>query len=210
MYGTRVSLGSAAVAVTVALVLGVPTGLLAGYIGGRVDGFLMRIIDTLLAFPTIVLAIGVTAMLGVGMTNAMIAVGIVLSPSIARVMRAQTLVVRGRLYIDSAHTFGGGNLWIIVRHVLPNAVQPVIVMAAHMVGVALLVEASLSFLGLGTPPPNPSWGGMLREASRFLDGLAIQIVAPGAAIALTLLAINVVGDWLRDALDPRGRVKRVG
>lgn len=208
MYGTRISLGSAAVAVSVAIALGVPAGLLAGYLGGRVDGVIMRLVDTLLAFPTIVLAIGVTAMLGVGMTNAMIAVGIVLSPAFARVMRAQTLVVRGRLYVDSARTFGGGNLWIVRRHILPNAIQPVIVLAAHMLGVALLVEASLSFLGLGTPPPNPSWGGMLREASRFLDGLAVQIVAPGVAIAITLLAINVVGDGLRDALDPRGRVKR--
>ncbi|MAT04404.1 MAG: diguanylate cyclase [Acidimicrobiaceae bacterium] len=209
MYGARVSLGSAAVAVTVGMSLGVPAGLLAGYFGGRTDGIIMRLVDTLLAFPTIVLAIGVTAMLGVGMTNAMVAVGIVLSPAFARVMRAQTLVVKNRLYVDSARTFSGGSFWIVRRHILPNAVQPVIVLAAHMLGVALLVEASLSFLGLGTPPPNPSWGGMLREASRFLDGLAIQIVAPGLAIAVTLLAINVVGDGLRDALDPRGRVKRL-
>lgn len=205
LYGARVSLGSSLVAVTVATGLGVPAGLLAGYLGGRTDRMVMRLVDTLLAFPTIVLAIGVTAMLGVGMTNAMVAVGIVLAPAFARLTRAQTLVVRNRLYVDAARTFGAGPLWIIRRHVVPNAIQPVIVLGAHMLGVALLVEASLSFLGLGTPPPQPSWGSMLRDASRFLDGLAVQIVAPGLAIAFTLLAINVVGDWLRDVLDPRNR-----
>lgn len=209
MYGARISLGSAVVAVTVATLLGLPTGLLAGYVGGRLDDALMRVIDTLLAFPTIVLAIGVTAMLGVGMTNAMIAVGVVLAPAFARVMRAQTLVVRNRLYVDSAATFGASRRWIVGRHIVPNAIQPVIVLAAHMLGVALLVEASLSFLGLGTPPPHPSWGSMLRDAARTLDGLAVQIVAPGMAIALTLLSINVIGDDLRDALDPRGAAKNV-
>lgn len=203
IYGARVSLGSAVMAAVVAAGIGVPAGLLAGYLGGRVDAIVMRLVDTLLAFPTIVLAIGVTAMLGVGMANAMVAVGIVLSPAFARMMRAQTLVVRNRLYVDAARTFGAGTPWIVVRHIVPNAIQPIIVLMAHMLGVALLVEASLSFLGLGTPPPQPSWGSMLREASRFLDGLAVQIVAPGLAIALTLLAINILGDWIRDILDPR-------
>ncbi|MGY6499906.1 MAG: ABC transporter permease [Acidimicrobiales bacterium] len=203
IYGARVSLGSAFAAALVATGIGVPAGLLAGFVGGRVDSVVMRLVDTLLAFPTIVLAIGVTAMLGVGMGNAMVAVGIVLSPAFARLMRAQTLVVRNRLYVDAARTFGARAHWLVMRHVVPNAIQPVIVLTAHMLGVALLVEASLSFLGLGTPPPQPSWGSMLRDASRHLDGLAVQIVAPGVAIAATLLAINTVGDWLRDVLDPR-------
>lgn len=209
MYGARVSLGSATVAVGVAVLLGLPAGLLAGYVGGWVDNVVMRLVDTLLAFPTIVLAIGVTAMLGVGMTNAMVAVGIVLAPAFARVMRAQTLVVRNRLYVDSSRTFGASRRWVVVRHVVPNAIQPVIVLGAHMLGVALLVEASLSFLGLGTPPPLPSWGSMLRDATRSLDGLAVQIVSPGLAIASTLLAINTIGDDLRDRLDPRGTTKNL-
>lgn len=203
LYGARVSLGSALVAAGVAMVLGIPAGLMSGFLGGWVDAAVMRMVDTLLSFPTIVLAIGVTATLGTGMTNAMIAVGIVLAPAFARLTRAQVLVVKNRLYVDAARTFGGRTTWLIGRHVVPNAIQPVIVLTAHMLGVALLVEASLSFLGLGTPPPQPSWGGMLREASRFLDGLAVQIVAPGLAIASTLLAINVLGDWMRDVLDPR-------
>lgn len=204
IFGARVSLGSAAVAVGVASVLGLPAGLLAGYVGGRLDSVIMRVVDILLAFPTIVLAIGVTAMLGVGMTNAMIAVGVVLAPSFARVMRAQTLVVKNRLYVDSARTFGASRVWVVSRHIVPNAIQPVLVLGAHMLGVALLVEASLSFLGLGTPAPLPSWGSMLQDATRSeLRGFAVQIVSPGLAIAITLLSINTIGDVLRDKLDPR-------
>ncbi len=203
LYGAQVSLGSAVVAVAVAVGIGVPVGLVSGFVGRRVDAVVMRVLDTLLAFPTILLAITITAVLGTGLLTAMVAVGIALMPSFARMMRAQVLVVRDRLYVDAARTFGLPGWWIVARHVVPNSIQPVIVLTAHMLGAALLVEASLSFLGLGTPPPQPSWGGMLREASRFLDGLAPQIIVPGLAIALTLLAINVVGDWLRDLLDPR-------
>jgi peptide/nickel transport system permease protein len=203
LHGAQVSLGSAVVAVVVAVGLGVPIGLASGFVGRRLDAVVMRVLDTFLAFPTILLAITITAVLGTGLLTAMVAVGIALMPSFARMMRAQVLVVRERLYVDAARTFGLPGWWMVARHIVPNSIQPVIVLAAHMLGAALLVEASLSFLGLGTPPPRPSWGGMLREASRFLDGLAVQIIAPGLAIAITLLAINVLGDWLRDLLDPR-------
>lgn len=205
MYGARTSLLSSVVAVSVGMALGLPLGLLAGYFGGLTDSAVTRVLDTLLAFPTIVLAIAVTATLGTGMTNAMIAVGIVIAPSFGRMIRAQVLVVRERLYVESAVMMGLSRRWIVGRHVLPNSIQPVIVLCAHMLGVALLVEASLSFLGLGTPPPTPSWGGMLRDASRVVDGIAVQTVAPGVVIALSLLAFNIIGDWLRDLLDPRAR-----
>jgi peptide/nickel transport system permease protein len=203
LYGARLSLGSAAVAVVVASGAGVPLGLMAGFFAGWFDRVTVRLMDTLIAFPGVLLAIAITAALGTGMVTAMIAVGIVLSPGFVRITRAQVLVVRNRLYVDAARTFGLSNRWIIARHVIPNAIQPVIVLTAHMLGAALLIEAGLSFLGLGTPPPYPSWGGMLRDASRQLDGLAVQLVAPGLAIALTLLAFNTVGDGIRDLLDPR-------
>jgi peptide/nickel transport system permease protein len=203
MHGARVSLMSSLVAVSVGLAVGLPLGIVAGYLGGVTDSVLTRILDTLLAFPTIVLAIAVTATLGTGMTNAMVAVGIVIAPSFGRMIRAQVMVVRRRLYVESAVMMGLSRWWILRRHLLPNAIQPIIVLCAHMLGVALLVEASLSFLGLGTPPPTPSWGGMLRDASRVVDGVAVQTVLPGLAIALSLLSFNTLGDWLRDLLDPR-------
>jgi peptide/nickel transport system permease protein len=203
LYGAQVSLGSSLVAVAVAAGIGIPIGLASGFVGRWRDSVVMRILDTFLAFPTILLAITVTAVLGTGLLTAMVAVGIALMPSFARMMRAQVLVVRDRLYVDAARTFGLPGWWVVGRHVVPNSIQPVIVLTAHMLGAALLVEASLSFLGLGTPAPRPSWGSMLRDASRFLDGVAVQIIVPGLAIALTLLAVNVAGDWLRDLLDPR-------
>ena len=203
LYGGRVSMESMLIAVAVGAGFGVPAGLISGFVGRWVDAVTMRIADTLLAFPTLVLAIAVTAALGRGTVRVMVAVGIVIAPSFARMMRAQVLVVKNRLYVDAAKSFGMSRLWIIARHVAPNAIQPVLVLTAHMLGVVLLVEASLSFLGLGTPPPYPSWGGMLREATRNSGGLAIQIIAPGLVIASTLLAVNLVGDRLRDALDPR-------
>jgi peptide/nickel transport system permease protein len=203
LYGARISLGSAAVAVAVAAGIGIPLGLLSGYFARWFDEITVRLMDTLIAFPGILLAIAITAALGTGTYTAMIAVGVVLSPAFVRLTRAQVFVVRNRLYVDAARTFGLSNRWIITRHVIPNAIQPVIVLTAHMLGAALLIEAGLSFLGLGTPPPHPSWGGMLQDASRYLDGVAVQLIAPGLAIALTLLAFNIVGDAMRDLLDPR-------
>ena len=208
LYGARVSLVSCFVAVPVGLLIGLPLGIVAGYSGGWIDSAITRLLDTLLAFPTIVLAIAVTATLGTGMTNAMVAVGIVISPSFGRMIRAQVIVVKDRLYVQSAVMMGMTRRWILFRHILPNAIQSTIVLGAHMLGVALLVEASLSFLGLGTPPPTPSWGGMLRDASRVLDGFGVQTLGPGIAIALTLLAFNTLGDYLRDLLDPKLIVRR--
>ncbi|MCU1504710.1 MAG: binding-protein-dependent transport system inner rane component [Ilumatobacteraceae bacterium] len=214
VYGARVSLEASGIAVGVALVIGVPIGLVAGYVGGWLDTILMRIVDTLLAFPAIVLAVGITAALGPGLVNAMVAVGVVFSPSIARISRAQVLSTKERLYVDAAVGFGSPSSRTIVRHIVPNAIQPVIVQATFLLGLALLAEASLSFLGLGVQPPTSSWGIMLRRASQFLTRAPNAIYAPGLAIGLTVLSFNVLGDSLRDALDPvagtRRRLRRFG
>jgi peptide/nickel transport system permease protein len=211
LFGARVSLLASFIATAVGLVIGVPIGLLAGYAGGWTDNVLMRIVDTLLAFPGIVLAIAVIAALGPGLVNAMIAVGILFSPSFARLIRGQVLTVKGRLYVDAARTFGSPPWRTIVRHVVPNSIQPVVVQAAFFMAVALLAEAALSFLGLGVQPPTASWGGMLRGAARFIDGAGLQVYPPGLAIALTVLAFNLLGDALRDSFDPvASSIRRLG
>lgn len=202
IHGAPASLFASFLAVGVATAIGVPVGLLAGFIGGWVDDAISRVIDTLLSFPGIVLAIGVTGALGIGLTNAMLAVGIVFAPGLARLMRAQTLVVKQELYVDASRCFGA-SLWrILLRHVTPNAIQPVIVQVTLLLAVALLAEASLSFLALGVQPPQPSWGGMLARAYNYMELAPEQMYAPGIAILLTALAFNTLGEALRQALDP--------
>lgn len=203
IYGGRVSIEAMLVAVAVGAGIGIPIGVISGYAGGWVDTVIMRIADTLLAFPTLVLAIGVAAALGSSTAMVMIGVGIVLSPSFCRMARIQTRVVKSRLYVDAARSFGKSPLSIVVRHIAPNGFQPLLVQLAHMFGVVLMVEASLSFLGLGAPPPNPSWGSMLKDATTYSPGLTMQVIAPGLAIAIVMLAINIIGDAARDGLDPR-------
>lgn len=209
LYGARVSMFGAFLAVTVSLILGVPVGLVAGYLGGIVDNTLMRIVDSILGFPAIVLAIGIVAALGPGLTNAMVAVGVTFSPSVARLMRGQVLATKNHLYVDAAEQYGSPSWRTITRHILPNAVQPVIVQAALLLAVAFLAEAALSFLGLGAQPPTPSWGGMLSRSSQYLQvSPAVQLYTPGLAIALTVMAINALGDSLRDNLDPVAGTER--
>lgn len=205
LFGAPVSLYGSILAVAIGLALGLPVGLCAGYFGGKVDLVISRIIDTLLSFPGIVLAVGVTGALGIGMVHSMIAVGIVFSPEIARLSRSQTLVLRGELYVDAARGFGAGATRILIRHILPNAIQPVIVQVALLLAVALLVEASLSFLGLGAQPPSPSWGAMLASAYGHMEAAPEQMYPPGIAILLTALAFNALGDSFRTALDPKRR-----
>ena len=202
MYGAPITLYASFLAVIVGCVLGIPVGLLAGYLGGRIDDAISRALDALLSFPAIVLAIGVTGALGVGLTNGMIAVGIVFSPQLARLMRAQTLVVKQELYVDAARCFGASLPRIILKHVMPNAIQPVIVQVTLLLAVALLSEASLSFLGLGVQPPQPSWGAMLARAYNYMEIAPEQMYAPGLAILFTSLAFNTLGEALRVALDP--------
>ncbi len=205
IHGAPSTLFASFLAVSVATVIGVPVGLLAGFMGGWVDDVISRVIDTLLSFPGIVLAIGVTGALGIGLTNAMIAVGIVFSPGLARLMRAQTLVVKQELYVDASRCFGASLSRILLKHVAPNAIQPVIVQVTLLLAVALLAEASLSFLGLGVQPPLPSWGGMLARAYNYMEIAPEQMYAPGIAILLTALAFNTLGEALRQALDPTRR-----
>src|SRR5690606_29806483 len=185
VYGAPMSLYASMVAVGVGLALGLPTGMLAGYLGGRVDTVISRVIDALLAFPGIILAIAVTGALGIGLTNAMIAVGIVFAPNIARLIRIQTIVVKNELYVDAARSFGMPVRGIILRHIVPNAIQPIIVQVTVMLAGALLAEASLSFLGLGVQPPWPSWGQMLARGYTYMEIAPEQMYAPGIAILLT-------------------------
>ncbi|MEI7516653.1 MAG: ABC transporter permease [Betaproteobacteria bacterium] len=202
IFGAPASLYASFLAVTIATVIGVPFGLLAGLLGGWVDKVISRVIDTLLSFPGIVLAIGVTGALGIGLTHGMVAVGLVFSPMLARLARAQAMVVKNELYVDAARCFGATSGRILIRHILPNAVQPLIVQITILLAGALLAEASLSFLGLGVQPPQPSWGAMLARAYTYVDITPEQMYAPGIAIMLTALAFNGLGESLRVALDP--------
>jgi peptide/nickel transport system permease protein len=212
VYGARASMEAALIAVSLALAIGVPVGLLAGYRGGWVDAVLMRVADTFLSFPGIVLAIAITAVLGPSLVNSMVAVGVVFAPSIARVTRGQVLVTKERVYVDAAVSFGSPPWRIVLRHIVPNSIQPVVIQATFMLGLAVLAEASLSFVGLGVQYPDPSFGVMLQRAAQFISLHPGDVYPPGLAIALTVLAFNALGDSLRDVLDPvastRRRVKR--
>ncbi len=209
LYGTRVSMFGAFLAVLVSMVIGIPVGLIAGYAGGIIENVLMRLVDSILGFPAIVLAIGLIAALGPGLTNAMVAIGISFSPSVARLMRGQVLATKNHLYVDAAEQYGSPMWRTVLRHILPNAIQPIIVQAALLLAVAFLAEAALSFLGLGAQPPTASWGGMLSRSSQYLQvSPAVQLYAPGLAIALTVMAINALGDSLRDSLDPVAGTER--
>lgn len=202
IWGAPNSLYASLLAVGVAIVLGVPIGLIIGFLGGWIDEIVSRFIDALLSFPPIVLAIAVTGALGIGLTNAMLSVGFVFAPVLARLVRAQTLVVKNALYVDAARGFGASTSHIIIRHILPNAIQPVIVQVTLMLAIALLAEASLSFLALGVQPPAASWGGMLARAYNYIEIAPAQMYAPGFAILLTALAFNALGESMRVALDP--------
>lgn len=207
VHGGRTTVLASLLAVGIAVGLGLPIGLTAGYLGGRVDSLLMRVVDTLLAFPAIVLAIGITATMGVNIINAMVAVGIVLAPSIARLSRAQTMSVKESTYVEAARSFGArGVRRVVIPHILPNMIQPVVVQTAILMGYALLAEASLSFLQLGVQPPDPSWGAILSRAYGYMDQAPLTIFIPGIAIALTVFAFNIGGDEAQRRLDPR-RIK---
>lgn len=206
VFGSRVSLVVGPIAVGIALVPGVTVGLLAGYYGRWVDGVLMRVVDVMLAFPGILLALGIVAVLGPSLTTLMVAVGISSIPTYARLTRASVLSAREQLYVDAARVVGAGDGTILVRHILPNVVAPIIVVGTLGVGAAILIAATLSFLGLGSQPPEPEWGRMLSEGRQYLREQWWIATFPGLAIMLTVLALNMLGDGLRDALDPRLKV----
>lgn len=207
LHAAQLSLTAGGIAVGLGLIVGVPIGLIAGYVGGRADRFVMFITDTMMGFPPILLAIGVVAALGPSVTNAMIAVGIIFIPRTVRVTRGAALAIRNETYLEASRSIGTPTRRILRVHVLPNVLPPIIVQATLMIGFAMLSEASLSFLGLGAQPPEASWGSMLASAARDLDRQPLLMVWPGMAIAVTVLALNVVGDGLRDSF---GREVRRG
>ncbi|MEN9809952.1 MAG: hypothetical protein RLZZ488_1519 [Pseudomonadota bacterium] len=203
LHGGRISLVLGFLPVALGAGLGVPLGLLSGYLGGRTDEFLMRLNDCLLAFPAILLALILVAFLGQGIVNLMIAVGLAYAPTFARVARSATLGERSKEYVTSAHANGASLSRILFKHVLPNILNSVVVVATMSFASALLESAGLSFLGLGVRPPTPEWGAMLAEGKADFYQAWWTLVFPGAAIFLTVFCLNVLGDSLRDALDPR-------
>jgi peptide/nickel transport system permease protein len=206
MWGTRVSLIAGLVSVAIAILVGCSIGLAAGYWRGTIDGVLMRLIDAVLSFPALVLALALGAVLGAGLVGVLIALGVVYTPTFARLTRGQVLTVRTREYVHAARVLGAADWWIMQRHVLPNSVTPIVVQASLSIGFAILAEASLSFLGLGIQPPEPSWGSMINAGRGYLQQAPWLVFGPGAALFITVLALNFVGDAIRDALDPRVRV----
>jgi len=205
IFGARASLLAGVVSVLIAAGIGVPAGLIAGFAGGIADVLLSRVVDAMLACPFLILAIALAAFLGPDLTNAMIAIGVSTAPRFMRVARAATLDATSNEYVEAARAVGNPGWRVAVRHVLPNIVPPVLVQGTLAIAAAIIAEASLSFLGLGQQPPDPSWGSMLNSAQRFLSQAPWLAVFPGLAIFLCVLSFNLVGDGLRDALDPRGR-----
>ncbi len=206
IWGSRVSLSVGLISVSIGLLVGTSVGLAAGYLGGKFDLFVMRGIDALLAFPALILAIGITSALGPQIQNAMIAIGIVAIHAYARLTRGQVLAVRAREFIVAARTIGASPLRIVVRHIFPNVMNALIVQATLSTAFAILAEAALSFLGLGPQPPYPSWGQDINYSQRYLPNLKWWMsVGPGVAIFTAVFAFNFLGDALRDALDPRLR-----
>ena len=205
LYGARVSLGVGVAAVGLSFGLGGFLGVVAGYRGGWFDEILMRVLDGLLAFPAIVLALAITAVLGPSLRHAMIAIAIVGVPGFARLARGQVLTLRRREFVEAARALGAGDSRLLARHIVPGILAPVVVHASLRLAFAIVTEASLSFLGLGTQPPTPSWGAMLNSGREYLEMAPWMSLAPGAAIFLTTLGFNFLGDAVRDALDPRAR-----
>jgi len=203
IWGSRASLLAGLVSVMLALAVGVPIGLVSGYAGGVLDGTVMRLIDAMLAIPFLILAIALAAFLGPSLTNAMIAIGVTQMPVFARLTRAQVLSVKHEDYIEAARAVGNPQTRIVLRHILPNIVPPLLVQATLATAMAIIAEASLSFLGLGQQPPNPSWGSMLNTARSFMAQAPWMSIWPGLAIFSLVLSLNLFGDGLRDALDPR-------
>ena len=205
IIGARVSLMVGFIAVGIALLVGVPIGLLSGFYGGATDSWLMRFMDILFALPAILLAIAILAVLGPGIVNAMIAIGIVYTPIFARITRGSVLTIKESVFVAAARSLGATDTRILRTHILPNVVAPITVQTSLSLAFAILAEAALSFLGLGVQPPDPAWGRMLAEGRGFFEQAPWMAIFPGLAIVITVMAFNFVGDGLRDALDPQQR-----
>ncbi|HTK02909.1 MAG TPA: ABC transporter permease [Bordetella sp.] len=203
LFGARASLMAGLASVLIAMIVGIPFGLLSGYFGGWVDSSISRVTEALLAIPFLILAIALASFLGPSLINAMIAIGVSAAPKFVRLARGQVLAVKNEDYVASARALGASDTRIIVRHILPNIMPPLIVQATITIATAIIAEASLSFLGLGLQPPNPSWGSMLNTAKNFMTQAPWMSIFPGTAIFLAVLGFNLLGDGLRDALDPR-------
>jgi peptide/nickel transport system permease protein len=203
IHGAQVSLQVGLISVSIALGLGLSIGLISGFFRGKVDALLMRIVDLMFALPGLVLAIVIAGLLGPNRRNAMIAIGIIIAPAFARVVRGSVLEVMGFPFVESARALGSSHLRVMGRHVLPNIAAPVIVLVSVYLATAILIEAALSFLGLGTQPPEASWGGMLSSARSYLEVAPWLSIFPGLAIMIVVLGFNFLGDGLRDILDPR-------
>jgi ABC-type dipeptide/oligopeptide/nickel transport system permease subunit len=204
LHGARISLSVGFVAVGIAVLLGIAFGVTAGYYGGWIDSILMRIVDIMFSFPGLLLAIVIVAVIGQGLDKAMIAIGIVYSPQMARVMRSSVLYVRETEYIEAQRAIGSSNWRIVFRHVIPNSMAPIIVYGTLMMASAILDAAALGFLGLGAQPPNPEWGAMLSDSRLYIvSGAWWAATFPGIAIVFAVLGLNLLGDGLRDILDPR-------
>jgi peptide/nickel transport system permease protein len=208
MHGARVSLGVGITSVLLAAAAGVPLGLVTGYRGGKVDEGLMRLLDSVMALPALVLALTIAAVLGLGLVNGMIAIAIVLVPIFTRLVRGQVLSVKHNDYVQAAHALGLPTRVVLARHILPNVVNPVIVQASLGVGFAIIIESSLSFIGLGAQPPTPAWGSMVQTGFQYLEIAPWFVLAPATMIFLAVLGFNMLGDGLRDVLDPLARSQR--
>jgi peptide/nickel transport system permease protein len=206
IFGSRASLSAGVVSTGIALLVGTALGLLSGYFVGLLDLAVMRAMDALLAFPGLILALAITAALGPSLINAMIAIGIVGIPHFARLARGQVLTLRDLDYVLSARSIGAGDRQILINHIVPNMLTPIVVQASLSVAFAILTEASLSFLGLGVQPPTPSWGFMLNQGRDYIAQAPWLAVFPGLSIFLVVMAFNLLGDAIRDALDPRLRI----
>ena len=205
IYGARASLLAGLISVSIAMSIGVPLGLLAGYRGGLVDALISRLTDAMLACPFLILAIALAAFLGPSLGNAMIAIGVSATPVFIRLTRGQVMAVKVEDYVEAARAIGNPPWRIALVHILPNILPPLLVQATLSIAAAIIAEAALSFLGLGQQPPAPSWGSMLNAAQRFLTNAPWMAIWPGLAIFLVVLSLNLLGDGLRDALDPRER-----
>jgi len=205
VYGTRASLSAGVISVAIAIIAGVPLGLLAGYVGGWTDALISRVTDAMLACPFLILAIALAAFLGPSLQNAMIAIGITATPVFVRLTRGQVLSIKVEDYVEAARAVGNTKVRIAWKHILPNVMPQLLVQGTLTIATAIIAEASLSFLGLGQQPPAPSWGSMLNVAQRFLSNAPWMAVFPGIAIFITVLSFNLLGDGLRDALDPKAK-----
>jgi peptide/nickel transport system permease protein len=203
VWGARASILAGLVSVSISMALGIPIGLLAAYVGGWTDGVISRFTDAMLAVPFLILAIALSAFLGPSLNNAMVAIGVSAMPVFIRLTRAQVMQIKVEDYVEAARAVGNPHWRIALRHIMPNVMPPLIVQATLSIAAAVIAEASLSFLGLGQQPPLPSWGSMLNTAKNYMDNAPWMAVWPGASIFLLVLSFNLLGDGLRDALDPR-------